>query len=67
MVADDGRTPAPDQAPHHVEHWSRIGAVADEIAEKDNAGGPRAVRVLEAGGERFEVGVDVREECDAHR
>ncbi len=50
-----------------VEHRHRIGAVADEVAEKRVSVRAQRVRVREAGGDRLEVAVDIGEQGELHR
>jgi hypothetical protein len=45
-----------------LEHGDRVGAVADQVAQKRMALGPEGGRVIEARGQRLEVAVDVGEE-----
>jgi hypothetical protein len=45
-----------------LEHRDRIGAVADQVAQKRMALGPEGSRVIEARGQRLQVAVDVGEE-----
>jgi len=45
-----------------LEDGNRIGAVADEVAQKCIALGAQGARVIEARGQRLEIAVDVGEE-----
>jgi hypothetical protein len=45
-----------------LEHRDRVGAVADQVAQKRMALGPEGSRVIEARGQRLQVAVDVGEE-----
>jgi hypothetical protein len=47
-----------------IEHCDRIRAIADEVAEECIAVRPQGLRMREAGGDRFEIAVDVGEQSE---
>jgi hypothetical protein len=61
MVAKQRHGASLDLAHHGVDDVSRIGAVSDVIAEKDEAADSRTPRMVEGRLERFPVRMDVAE------
>jgi len=53
-------------AHHGVDDGGGVGAVAHEVAEQCQAIDAAGARVRETGVERLDVGVDVREQSEAH-
>ena len=49
-----------------IDHRLRVCVVADEIADEGERVEPARTRVLEARGQRLEIGMHVREEDDSH-
>ena len=50
-----------------VQHGRGVGAVADQVADERKRLGSRGACVVEAGGERLQVRVDVGEDGELHR
>ena len=66
MVAEQRDGAARCKILHGIDDEAGIGAVADEVAEKHVAIDRMALRMREAGFERFPVAVDVGEDRDQH-
>ena len=67
MIAEDDDCAVRRVPFDQVEHRYRIRAVADEVAEKRVAVRPQGLRMREAGGDRFEIAVDIGEQSELHR
>ena len=66
VVADHGDGAIRYQVHHGIDRPLRIGAIADDIAEADDALGAAGARGIQAGAERLPVGVDVRKDRQTH-
>ena len=66
MIALDHHRPASRKAGHRLDAEGRIGAVADDVAEHDEAIRRLAARMGEAAFQRLAIAVNIGEEGDAH-
>ena len=66
VVADHGDGAVIDQAHHGIDRPFRIGAIADDIAEADDALRAAGPREIEARAERLPVGMDIGKDGKPH-
>jgi hypothetical protein len=66
MIAEQGHRAGLDLAHHRVHCERRVRAIADIVAEKNEATDAGTTGVLETRFERFAVGVNVAEKSDPH-
>ncbi len=66
VVADHGDGAVFDQTHHGIDRPFRIGAIADDVAEADDAFRAAGAREFEARAERLPVGMNIRKDGKPH-